>query len=89
MNTTHDYRARRYEKELQALHEDVKEIKQALLGDGYRKEGFVHRLDSYEERIGMLEQLRVQMKWLLVGWGIGGAGLGLGLRELLVRLLGG
>lgn len=82
------------QEDISTVRSDVKEIKAALLGDGYLSQGLVGELKEQkdiirkqDERISKLEGMIKKVTWLALGAGAGGI-LGLKwLADFVMRLL--
>jgi hypothetical protein len=65
------------------LMDDVKEVKNALLGNSYNKTGIIHTIAEHHQRISIVERNLERGKWLVIGLS---AGSGIGLYEVLKNL---
>lgn len=57
------------------LSKGVEEIRKAILGDEFNKNGYKHRLDALESKVEKVEDFITKWKWILAGAiGLGGYG---------------
>lgn len=64
-------------KEFEQMRDDVKEIRDALLGSKYNEgDGLVNFIKDHEDRITWIEKRLESGKWLVIGLSLGaGAGI--------------
>lgn len=72
------------QRKFDKMQADVKEVKDALLGNEYNKDGIIKTIDDHETRITAMENIWKNMKWLLVG--LAGAG-GMGITSFITRII--
>lgn len=59
-------------KDFNQLRDDVKEIKDALLGNAFKKKGIIDAVNEHTRKIEDLEEKWKRLLWIAIGAGAGG-----------------
>ncbi len=61
---------------LEEIETSLNEIKTALLGNKFNKDGYISKIDGLDKRVERLEKAQQAQLWFFLGSGmVGGAGL--------------
>ena len=59
------------EEEISSIKDDVKAIKEALLGNAYSSAGLIHTLKEHEQKITQITKQIDRFKWIIIGLSMG------------------
>jgi hypothetical protein len=74
------------ENNLRTLGDDMKDIKDCLLGNDFNKTGIIHTIAEHHQRLNMLERTLERGKWLVIGLSMGTGGFIWEMIKYLIKL---
>lgn len=72
--------------DIRDIKQSLSKIQEALLGDEYNPMGALERLSIVESQVEAISQSINMVKWVAIGFGLAGTGVGAAMVKVLIML---